>query len=118
MATVTDLGRLLAAGQDYYVVESLAFEPAGRPVRPGPEPGGARDRQTFVVTTDTKTGAKKVWGPLECRGERMNGCYRMTAGPDGSLYSGSRMDGPVGGAGGRRSRSEGAFWLLRLKPAS
>jgi hypothetical protein len=48
----------------------------------------------------------------------MNGSYRLTTGPDGSLYAGSRMDGPVGGAGPKKIESQGAFWLLRLKPAT
>ncbi|OGD20255.1 MAG: hypothetical protein A2W03_04275 [Candidatus Aminicenantes bacterium RBG_16_63_16] len=115
--TVTDLGRFLAPGQDYYVVESLAFDKRGVLFALVPTLEERETGQTFAVTTDTKTGQKKVWGPLECRGERMNGCYRMTVGPDGSLYAGSRMDGPVGGAGRKKIESEGAFWLLRLKPA-
>ena len=116
--TVTDLGRLLAAGQDYYVVESLAFDKRGVLFALVPTLEERETGQTLAVTTDAKTAEKKVWGPLECRGERMNGCYRMTLGGDGSLYAGSRMDGPVGGAGRKTIESEGAFWLLRLKPTS
>lgn len=115
---VTDLGRLLPDGRDYYVVESLAFDRKGVLFALVPTLEERETGQTFVVTTDTKTGAKKVWGPLECRGERVNGCYRMTVGPDGSLYAGSRMDGPVGGAGRKKIESTGAFWLLRLKPSN
>jgi hypothetical protein len=28
------------------------------------------------------------------------------------------MDGPAGGAGRKKIESEGAFWLLRLKPTT
>lgn len=115
---VTDFGRFLGPGQDYYVVESLAFDRRGVLFALVPSLEERETGQTFVVTTETKTGAKKVWGALECRGERVNGCYRMTTGSDGSLYSGSRMDGPAGGAGRKKIESTGAFWLLRLKPTS
>jgi hypothetical protein len=114
---VTDLGRFLPDGRDYYVVESLAFDKRGVLFALVPTLEERETGQTFAVTTDAKTGEKKVWGPLECRGERMNGSYRLTTGPDGSLYAGSRMDGPVGGAGRKKIESQGAFWLLRLKPA-
>lgn len=113
---VTDFGRILPAPQDYYVVESLGFDKNGLLFALVPSLEERETGQTFAVTTDLKTGAKKVWGPLECRGERMNGCYRMTVGRDGSLYAGSRMDGPVGGAGRKKIEPEGAFWLLRLQP--
>jgi hypothetical protein len=113
---VTDLGRFLPPGRDYYVVESLAFGRRGLLFALVPTLEEREAGRTFAVTTDTKTGEKKVWGPLECRGERMNGCYRMTVGADGSLYAGSRMDGPVGGAGRKKIESTGAFWLLRIKP--
>ena len=46
----------------------------------------------------------------------MNGCYRVTDGRDGSLYAGSRMDGPAGSADRKKIGPEGAFWLLRLQP--
>ena len=114
--SVTDMGRFLAPDQDCYVVESLAFDKRGVLFALVPTLEERETGQTFAVTTDTKTGEKTVWGPLECRGERMNGCYRMTMGPDGSLYAGSRMDGPVGGAGRKKIEPQGAFWLLRIKP--
>ena len=115
---VTDLGRFLAPGKDYYVVESLAFDRSGLLFALVPTLEERENGQTFAVTTDTKTAEKKVWGPLECRGERMNGAYRMTVGTDGSLYAGSRMDGPVGSSGRKKIESQGAFWLLRLKPTT
>ncbi len=113
---VTDLGRFLPSGQDYYVVESLAFDRRGLLFALVPTLEESESGRTFAVTTDARTGAKRVWGALECRGERMNGCYRMTVAPDGSLYAGSRMDGPFGGAGRKRIERDGAFWLLRIKP--
>ena len=113
---VTDLGRLLPSPQDYYVVESLGFDNNGLLFALVPTLEEAENGLTFVVTTDTKSGAKKVWGSLECRGERMNGCYRMTVGRDGSLYAGSRMDGPAGSSGRKKIGPEGSFWLLRLQP--
>ncbi len=115
---VIDLGCLLPGSRDYYVVESLAFDRRGVLFALVPTLEERETGQTFAVTTDIKAGEKKVWGPLVCRGERMNGCYRMTVGADGSLYAGSRMDGPVGGACRKKIEAEGAFWLLRLKPAS
>jgi len=113
---IIDLGRLLGEGRDYYVVESLAFDRRGTLFALVPTLDEKESGQTFAVTTDTKTGEKKVWGPLACRGERMNGCYRMTTGPDGSLYAGSRMDGAVGSMGRKKIERQGAFWLLRIKP--
>ena len=115
---ITDLGRLLGEGRDYYVVESLAFDSRGTLFALVPTLEEKESGQTFAVTTDTKTGEKKVWGALDCRGERMNGCYRMTAGPDGSLYAGSRMDGVAGSMGRKKIERQGAFWLLRIKPDS
>jgi hypothetical protein len=113
---MTDLGRFLAPGQDYYTVESLVFDRRGVLFALIPSLEKGETSRTLVVTTDTKTGEKSVLGPLECQGERINGCYRMTLGPDGSLYAGSRMDGPVGGTGRKKIGRERAFWLLRLKP--
>lgn len=114
--TVTDFGRFLPPDQDCYVIESLGFDRNGVLFALVPTLKKEETVRTFAVTVDPKSGAKKSWGPLECRGERMNGCYRMTVGPDGSLYAGTRMDGPKGSTGRKPIQSQGAFWLLRIQP--